>query len=166
MANAMNVALVETCQHLLKQKLRKKYEVGGSGSLFPSVEEYPQELLFSAIEFEELGEGFGGDDGNSGDEFPEERDLLTMTASSEVETREFAVELPVLESKLLMFLSLFPFAFICSLIWLHDAKILPFASVPLSQVAEKQELPLARPVSIKWKKLVANLSYPCIYFLL
>src|SRR4051812_30626877 len=46
---------------------------------------------------------------------------------------------------------------------LHWARgVTPSPLSPLIQVAEEPEVPLAYPVSVKRKKLVGNLSYPCI----
>lgn len=108
MGDPICATLVDTRQHLPKLKLWKQYPEGGdSGSLFPGVMEYPHELLFSAIESEELGENFGKDSGNSADDHPEKGALLTMTASLEFGTRESATEHAALEGKIPQFLSSF-----------------------------------------------------------
>lgn len=115
MADTMCAALIDTRQHFPKlMKLWKQFQKGSkSGSLFPGVEEYPHELLFSA---QKLGGDFGGDNGDSGDDLREEGELLAMIVSPIVsETRDSAADLVALQSKTLL-LRLFSFAFICFLI--------------------------------------------------
>lgn len=117
--------------------------------------------------------GLGKDDDDSGEDFLKEGKLLTMIVSLEVsEKREHVVELVALETTISLFLSLIPFVFICSLIWPYDAEIffatpLPLSPLsPLSQVVEELKLPLARPMSLKLKKLASNLLHFCVCFFL
>lgn len=125
---------------------------GDNGSLFPGIENYPQELLFSAIESEELGGDFGGDGDNSGEDLLEEGELRAMTVSP---TQKPFVDLIALQSKML---PLYPFLLRFHLIFnwfLLNTEILlvetpsPLSLLPpLSQVAKEPKLPLAHPVSL------------------
>lgn len=80
MADAMHAAPIDTRQHFIKLKrLRKHFqEESDSGLLFPGIEEYPKELLFSA---KELGGDLGRDGSDSGDDLLEEGELLAMIVS-------------------------------------------------------------------------------------
>lgn len=61
--------------------LRKQYPYeGGNESLYPIIEEYPQDLFFSAMESEVLGEDLNVGSDGSGEDFLEEGELL-MKAS-------------------------------------------------------------------------------------
>lgn len=74
---------------LLKLVLRRqgvcgnsyKKEESGSRSAFPGVEEFLQEFLFAVLEYEEPGEDFGDDGGDSDNDLPEEGDWLAIVAS-------------------------------------------------------------------------------------
>lgn len=77
MAYATYAALIDTHQHLPKQKLRKQYpEEGGSRSTLSEVEKFPQESLFEACDFEGLRGDF--DEGDFGDDLLDEGESLAM----------------------------------------------------------------------------------------
>lgn len=103
-----------------QRKLRKQYlDEGDSESLFFIVEEYPQDLFFSAMESKELGGDSGGDDGDFDEDHPARGELLTMIASPKAdEMQEFAAKIAALKVRFPCLL-LFPSAFIFFLIWPH-----------------------------------------------
>lgn len=123
---------IDTHRYLPKRKLRKKYlNKGNSLSLFPGVEEYPQELLFLDIKSKELGRNFGRDGDNSGEELLKEGELLTMTSTLKAdETWESAAEIASLEGKVPQssFVScLYLLPNLAS--WCRDIVCVPFATV-------------------------------------
>lgn len=64
--------------------------------------EFPQELLFTAIESEKLGESFGGDGADSIDDLLEERERLAKIVSSATsEAWGSATDIAALQSNVL-----------------------------------------------------------------
>lgn len=100
-----------------------------------------------------------------------EDELLSMSVSPAIsETRESAAELVALQRKTFL-IHLYPFVSSYPLFnWILCAEILFTTPSPLSplspqsQVAEESKVPLARPVSIKRKKLAGNSSHLYICF--
>lgn len=92
---------------LQRRRLQKQLsKEPGNGSTFPGVKKFPQELLFAAMRFEELGESFGGDESDSGHNLPEEGDWLAIVASPPLsETRVSHMDIVALQGNIFFLLS-------------------------------------------------------------